>query len=113
MRCAEGMGATAIGPVHRATTYTGVRGPEQPKGKGRRRERDRLRGQALAQELARRTAYTASDAPGDPQEVTDPTGLMGVKSTNSLGRDAVKGSLIPLSLVVVMGSHLNQPGNLM
>ena len=30
------MGAAAVGPGHRATTYTGVRGrgPEQPKGKG-------------------------------------------------------------------------------
>ena len=34
MRGAEGMGAAAVGPGHRNTTYTGVRGPEQPKGKG-------------------------------------------------------------------------------
>ena len=42
MRSAEGMGTAAVGHGHRATSYTGVRGPEQPKGKGRRRERDRL-----------------------------------------------------------------------
>ena len=29
----EGMGAAAVGPGHRATTYTGVRRPEQPKGR--------------------------------------------------------------------------------
>ena len=34
MRCAEGMGAAAVGKGHPATTYTGVRGPEQPKGEG-------------------------------------------------------------------------------
>ena len=86
MRGAEGMGAAAVGRGHRATTCTGVRGPEQPKGKGRRRERDRLRGQEIARKLARRTAYTASDAPGVLQEDRDPTGLMGVKSTNSPDR---------------------------
>ena len=63
IKSGEGMGAAAVGLGHRAPTCTGVRGPEQPKGKGRRRERDRLRGQELARELARRTAYTASDAP--------------------------------------------------
>ena len=73
MRVGEGMGAAAVGKGDRATTCTGVRGPEQLKGKGRRQERDRLRGQELA---ARRTGYTASDAPCVPQEDRD--GLMGV-----------------------------------
>ena len=45
LRGAEGMGAAMVGPGHRNTTYTGVRGPEA-KGKGRRRERDRERAQA-------------------------------------------------------------------
>ena len=49
LRGAEGMGAATVGPGHRNTTYTGVRGAEAPKGKGRRRERDRLRGQEFAQ----------------------------------------------------------------
>ena len=83
MRGAEGMGAAAVGPGHHATTYTGVRGPEQPQGEGRPRGRDRLRGQEIA---ARRTAYTASDAPGVAQEDRDPTGLIRVKSTNSPSR---------------------------
>ena len=38
LRGAEGMGAATVGKCHRSTTYTGVRGPEMPKGKGRRRE---------------------------------------------------------------------------
>ena len=40
LRGAEGMGAAAVGKGHRSTTYTGVRGPEMPKGTGRRRERN-------------------------------------------------------------------------
>ena len=39
LRGEEGMGAAAVGKGHRNTTYTGYRGPEAPKGKGRRRER--------------------------------------------------------------------------
>ena len=49
-------------------------GLEQAKGKDRHRKPDCLRGQALTQELARRTAYTTS------------TGLMRIKSTNSPDR---------------------------
>ena len=37
LRGAEGMGAATVGPGCRNTTYTGVRGPEAPKGiKGQR-----------------------------------------------------------------------------
>ena len=86
MRGAEGMGAATVGPGHRNTTYTGVRGPKQPNGKGRRSERDRQRAQELARDLLRRAGYTASDAPGVDPEVRDPTCLMGVKSTNSPDR---------------------------
>ena len=46
LRGAEGMGAATVGPGHRNTTYTGVRGPEAPKKKGRRLERDRERAQS-------------------------------------------------------------------
>ena len=62
MRGAEGMGAAAVGPGHALRHIA-----EQPRGKGRRRERNRLRGHQSARELARRTAYTASDAPGVPK----------------------------------------------
>ena len=55
LRGAEGMGAATVGPGHRNTTYTGVRGPEAPKGKGRHRERDRERAQALARDPMRLT----------------------------------------------------------
>ena len=80
IRGADGMGG------HRNTTYTGVRGPKQPNNMGRRRERDRQRAQELARDLLRRTGYTASDAQGVDPEVRDPTGLVGVKSTNSPDR---------------------------
>ena len=73
LRGAEGMGAATAGKGHRSTTYTGVRGPEMPKGKGRRRERDRER----AQFFMARDRYTESAAA---------PGLMGVKSTNSPDR---------------------------
>ena len=86
MRGAEGMGAATVGPRRRHTTYTGVRGPEQPQAKGLRRERDRLRAQELERDLMRRTGYTASDAPGVDPEIRDSTGLMGVKSTSSPDR---------------------------
>ena len=48
LRGEEGMGAAAVGKGHRNTTYTGYRGPEAPKGKGRRRERDRERAQFIS-----------------------------------------------------------------
>ena len=70
----EGMGAAAVGPGHRATTYTGVRSPEQPKGKGRRRKRNRNRGQELL--AMRRSGYTASDAPGVSPQIRDSTSLI-------------------------------------
>ena len=77
MRGAEGMGAATVGPGHRNTTYTGVRGPEQPKGKGRRRARP----------ITCTGTGTRPDAPhgtpGFDPEVRDATGLTGVKSTNS------------------------------
>ena len=59
MRGAEGMGAATEGKGRRNTTYTGVRGPEMPKGKGRRHERDRVRAQMLARDRdpVRRTGY--------------------------------------------------------
>ena len=114
MRGAEAMGAATVGKGHRNTTYTGEQGSEAPKGRGRRRlarERDPMR----------RTGYMESAAPGVDPEVRDPAGLMGVKSTNSPDtveipstpcRYVVIGGLTPLSLVAVMRSHLNQPGNL-
>ena len=85
MRGAEGMGAATVGKGHRNTTYTGVRGPEMPKRKGRRRERDREPAQMLARDRdpMRRTGYLESAAPGVDPEVRDRAGLMGVKSTNS------------------------------
>ena len=72
LRGAEGMGAATVGPGHRNTTYTGVRGPEAPK---------RQRSTPM-----RRTRYMESAAPGVDPEDRDPTGLMGVKSTNSPDR---------------------------
>ena len=45
LRGPEGMGAAIVGKGHSSTTYTGVRGPEMPKGKGRRRERNLERAQ--------------------------------------------------------------------
>ena len=59
---AEGMGAATVGKGHRSTTYTGVRGPEMPKGQGRRRERDRQRAQlfGLARDPMHGTGYTES-----------------------------------------------------
>ena len=87
LRGAEGMGAAT---VHRSTTCTGVRGPEMPKTKGRRRERDRERAQffmARDRDPMHRTGYTESAAaPGVEPEIRDPAGLMGVKSTNSPDR---------------------------
>ena len=82
LRGAEGVGAATVGPGHRNTTYTGVRGPEAPKGKGRRREHDRERAQALARDPMRRTGYMESAD-------RDPTGLMGAKSTNSPDREEI------------------------
>ena len=41
LRGAEGMGAATVGKGQKNTTYTGVRGPEMPKGKGRQRDRER------------------------------------------------------------------------
>ena len=81
---AEGMGAK--GP--RDTTYTGLRGPEACKGKGRRRERDRERAQLfMARDPMHRTGYTESAAaPGFEPEIRDPAGLMGVKTANSPDR---------------------------
>ena len=116
MRGEEGMGAAAVGPGHRATTYTGVRGPEQPKGKGRRRERHRQRGQKPLQ--MRSAVYTEPAAPGVPPQIRDPRGLMGVTSTRS--PDRVELPPTPprsrhsdrRSLVVVMRSLLNPTGNL-
>ena len=90
LRGAEGMGAATVGKGHRSTTYTGVRGPEMPKGEGRRRERDRERAQffmARDRDPMHRTGYTESAAaPGAEPEIGDPAGLMGVKSTNSPDR---------------------------
>ena len=88
LRGAEGMGAAAVGKGHRNTTYTGLRGPEAPKGKGRRRERDRERAQLyMARDPMHRTGYTESAAaPGVEPEVRDPAGLMGAKATNSPDR---------------------------
>ena len=90
LRGAEGMGAATVGKGHRNTTYTGVRGPEMPKGKGRRRERDRERAQffmASDRDPMHRAGYTESAAaPGVEPEIRDPAGLMGVKSTNSPDR---------------------------
>ena len=90
LRGAEGMGAATVGKGHRNTTYTGLRGPEMPKGKGRRRERDRERAQifmALERDPMHRTGYTESAAaPGVEPKIRDPAGLMGVKSTNSPDR---------------------------
>ena len=90
LRGAEGMGAATVGKGHRSTTYTGVRGPEMPKGTGRRRERDRERAQffmARDRDPMHRTGYTESAAaPGVEPEIRDPAGLMGVKSTNSPDR---------------------------
>ena len=90
LRGAEGMGAATVGKGHRNTTYTGLRGPEMPKGKGRRRERDRERAQifmARERDPMHRTGYTESAAaPGVEPEIRDPAGLMGVKSTNSPNR---------------------------
>ena len=84
LRGAEGMGAATVGKGHRNTTYTGLRGPEMPKGKGRRRERDRERAQifmARERDPMHRTGYTESAAaPGVEPEIRDPAGLMGVKS---------------------------------
>ena len=74
------MGAATVGKGQRSTTYTGVRGEQQPKGKGGRRERDLLRG------LERQRRYMASAAPGAPTQIRDPTVLTGVKSTNSPNR---------------------------
>ena len=59
LRGAEGMGTATVGKGHRNTTYTGLRGPEMPKGKGRRRERDRERAQIFMG--ARETRCTARD----------------------------------------------------
>ena len=90
LRGVEGMGAASLGKGHRSTTYTGVRGPEMPKGEGRRRERDRERAQffmARDRDPMHRTGYTESAAaPGVEPEIRDPMGLMGVKSTNSPDR---------------------------
>ena len=88
LRGAEGMGAAAVGKGHRNTTYTGLRGPEAPKGKGRRRERDRERAQLyMARDPMHRTGYTESAAaPGVEPEIRDPAGLMGVKTTSSPDR---------------------------
>ena len=90
LRGAEGMGAATVGKGHRSTTYTGVRGPEMPKGTGRRRERDREPAQvfmARDRDRMHRTGYTESAAaPGVEPEIRDPAGLMGVKSTNSPDR---------------------------
>ena len=59
LRGAEGMGAAAVGKGYRSTTYTGVRGPEMPKGKGRRKERDRERAHLfMARDPMHRTGYT-------------------------------------------------------
>ena len=79
LRGAEDMGAATVGKGYRNTTYSGVRGPEAPKGKGRRRERDRGRAQLLARDRdpMRGTGYMESAAP---------SGLMGVKSKNSPDR---------------------------
>ena len=57
LRGAEGMGAATVGPGERNTTYTGVRGPEAPRGR----------------------VDDESVAPGVDPEDRDPTGLMGVK----------------------------------
>ena len=65
LRGEEGMGAATVGKGHRNTTYTGYRGPEAPKGKGRRRERDCERVLAFqARELdpMHHTVYTESAA---------------------------------------------------
>ena len=90
LRGAEGMGAATVGKGHRNTRYTGLRGPELLKGKGRRRERDRERAQifmARERDPMHRTGYTESAAaPGVKPEIRDPAGLMGVKSTNSPDR---------------------------
>ena len=90
IRGAECMGAATVGKGHRNTTYTGLRGPEMPKGKGRGRERDRERAQifmARERDPMHRTGYTESAAaPGVEPEIRDPVGLMGVKSTNSPDR---------------------------
>ena len=90
LRGAEGMGAAALGRGHRNTTYTGVRGPVAPKGKGRSRGRDRECAQffmARDRDPMHRTGYTESTvAPGVEPEVRDPAHLMGVKSTNSPDR---------------------------
>ena len=85
LRGAEGIGAAAVGKGHRSTTYTGVRGPEMPKGKGRRKERDRERAHLfMARDPMHGTGYTDSAAaPGVETEIKDPAGLMGVKTTNS------------------------------
>ena len=88
LRGAEGMGAATVGKGDRSTTYTGVRGPEMPKGKGRRRERNLERAQLyMARDPMHRTGYTGSAAaPGVEPEIRDPAGLMAVKSTNSPDR---------------------------
>ena len=85
MRGAEGTGAGAVGRGHRATTYTGVRGPEQPKGKGRRRERPYAASRSLVNSCAARDIQRPMHQ-ALFEEDRDPTGLMGVNSTNSPDR---------------------------
>ena len=83
LRGEESMGAAAVGKGHRNTTYTGMRSPEAPKQKGRRRERDRERAQLyMARDPMHRTGYTESAAaPGVEPEIRDPASLMGVKNS--------------------------------
>ena len=69
----EGMGAAAVGPGHRATTYTGVRGPELPRV-------DAERATATADSNCSRCTTRCIQSP------LHQMCLMGVKSTNSQDR---------------------------